>query len=58
MCPEHPSRVYFAKQHWTPSGYQLRFDKEGKAKHTAILCSRERRCYMHADLDQVKEAEI
>lgn len=51
-----PTVIYKGIEYW-PEGYEMRFLKDGKTRHTAILRDRQKHnCLMYCDLKRVQSA--
>lgn len=58
MLTYHKPKVLYAGIEYYPEGYELRFDKSGKAVHTAILRdANKHNCLFYCPLAKVQEVE-
>ena len=58
MLTYHKPKVLYAGIEYYPEGYEMRFDKSGKAVHTAILRDANKlNCLFYCPLAKVQEVE-
>lgn len=59
MLSYRKPKVLYAGIEYYPEGYELRFDKNGKAVHTAILRDTSKHnCLFYCPLAKVQEVEV
>lgn len=59
MLSYRKPKVLYAGIEYYPEGYEMRFDKNGKAVHTAILRDASKHnCLFYCQLAKVQEVEV